>query len=242
MQAIILAAGSGKRMGCCDIPKVMFKLNDIPLIQHCINNLQEAGINKTIVVVGYKKEAVMEFLGDKVDYAFQEQQLGTGHAVQCAKDKISHSSVLVCCGDMPLFHPSTIKKLMQEFKKQNPKIALLSVNFSDPMPWVYGRIVRDEKGQVKSIVEQKDCNPEQLSIKECNCGFYLFDTEWLKQNLEQLNTDNVQQEYYLTDMVKLAQEQHQKVIAIPVSDECEALGVNTPEQLKMTEECMRKIN
>src|SRR3989338_1871814 len=107
MQAIILAAGSGKRMGCCNIPKVMFQLNDIPLIQHCLNNLQQAGVDETIIVVGYKKEAIMDYLGEQVDYVIQEQQLGTGHAVQCAKDKISHSQILVCYGDMPLFKPET---------------------------------------------------------------------------------------------------------------------------------------
>lgn len=246
IQAVVLAAGKGTRMNNgndCQIPKVMFPLNGKPIISYCLDNLKKAGIEKIILVVGYQKEMVEEYLGKNYDYAVQEKQLGTGHAVMAAAEKINpnFAGVIVCCGDCPLFKAETIKNLREVFIKENPAVALLSVIVKDPIFWAYGRVVRDENQNVVSIIEQKDCSPEELQIKECNTGFYIFDTKWLLENLSKIKTENSQKEYYLTDMIKIAQNQGKKVVAIPVSEESEALGINTPEQLRQAEEALRNI-
>lgn len=242
MQAIILAAGKGTRMNCEENntkPKVMYPLNGIPTIKYGVDNLRNAGISDIIVVVGYKKEQVQDFFKDSVKYAIQEEQLGTGHAVMMAKNQLdTNDGVLVCCGDMPLFKSETIKHLIEVYHSEAPVISLLSVIFSEPFG--YGRIVRSSAFEVNSIVEQKDCSPKQQGIKECNTGVYIFNGEWLKRNLSKLQTNNSQKEYYLTDLVELAVKQGQKVIPVPVADESEALGINTPEQLRMAEKVLKE--
>ena len=117
---------------------------------------------------------------------------------------------------------------------------MLSVKFEDPEFWSFGRIIRDRDNEVIGIVEQKDCNGEQLKIKESNPGFYIFDNKWFWENIRKIKTNNVQKEYYLTDMIEIACKQNKKIIAMPVSEEDEALGINNPEQLKQAEEVLRK--
>ena len=247
--AVVLAAGKGTRMsqghppaGGSPIPKVMFKIHNRPMIEYSIENLQKAGIKKIVLVVGYKKELVINDIGRRVEYAIQEEQLGTGHATMQARKNLEGKveKVIVCYGDMPLFKPETIKNLIKEYQTQEPIIAMLSVNFDNPEYWAYGRICRDENGYVSAIVEQKDCSAEQLKIKESNPGFYIFDARWLWENFEKLSTDNAQHEYYLTDMIHIARDQGKKIIAVKVSDENEVLGINTPEQLKKVEEILKK--
>ena len=144
-------------------------------------------------------------------------------------------AVVVCYGDMPLFKPETINNLLITYQQKKPTIAMLTVDFKDPNFWAFGRILRDEDGYVSEIVEQKDCTEEQKQISESNPGFYIFDAEWLWQNFEKLSTNNAQQEYYLTDLIKIAKDQGKKIIAVKVSSEEEVLGVNNPEQLKEAE-------
>jgi bifunctional N-acetylglucosamine-1-phosphate-uridyltransferase/glucosamine-1-phosphate-acetyltransferase GlmU-like protein len=157
-----------------------------------------------------------------------------------ARDKIKETSngVLICCGDMPLFLPTTIKRLIQNFISKKPTLAMLTVRFENPSS--YGRILRDKQGKISGIREQKDCTPEELNIKECNPGFYIFDSSWLKENIVKLSTNNAQKEYYLTDLVEMAIEQGLQVLTVPVSEESEALGINTPEQLREAEEILKK--
>lgn len=243
--AVILGAGKGTRMGSSDgseIPKVMFLADGKPLVGHSVDNLRQAGIEKIAVVVGYKKEMVQEYLDGEVEYAVQDEQLGTGHAVAMAKDLVQSRSeaVLVCYGDMPLFKIETIKKLIEVYQEQKPTIAMLSVDFEQPESWAFGRIERDENGEVIDIVEQKDCNEDQLKIKESNPGFYIFEANWLWENISKLKSENVQHEYYLTDLIGLAKKQSLRIIAQKVTEENEALGVNTPEQLKQAEQILKQ--
>lgn len=242
-QAIILAAGKGTRMEDLSKPKVMFELLGKPMIYYSMHHILEVGIkDKDIVlVVGYKKEQVEKYFGSSVKYAFQKEQLGTGHAVKCGLEKISEDTdvILVCCGDTPLFKPKTIKILMETFLKENPAVAMLSIIVKDPAVWAYGRVIRDKTRNVVSITEQKDCNAEELEIKECNAGFYIFKSKWLRENITKLRDNNVQKEYYLTDLVEMAVRQQQKVIALPVSEESEAFGINTKQQLREAEDVMR---
>lgn len=246
--AIILAAGKGTRMNeglASPIPKVMFKVGKEPVVYHSIKLLKDAGIDDVNLVVGYKKELIQDYFKDQVGYIIQDEQLGTGHAVKMGKNQLEGKSgaVITFYGDSPLYKPETVKKLVGLYEVEKPTIAMLSVKFDDPEFWAFGRLIRDGSGEVViDIVEQKDCTPEQLKIKECNPGFYIFDAEWLWSNIDQLKNDNAQKEYYLTDMIKIAVSQGRKVIAMPVSEESEALGVNTQEQLKQAEEVLENRN
>lgn len=243
--AVILAAGQGKRMGSeeAKLPKVMFEIAGKPIIRYNLDNLKNAGVSDIVVVVGYEKEKVMDYLKSEVQYAEQHERLGTGHATAMAKDfaKDKTKWLLVCYGDMPLFQPATIKKLIKEIKAEQPTMSMLTVKFDDPEFWAYGRIVRDEENNIIRIVEQKDCSPEELIIKECNPSFFIFDNNWFWDNINKLSTANAQKEYYLTDMVGLATTQNKKIIGLPVGEEWEALGINNPEQLKEAEAILKKI-
>lgn len=241
--AVILAAGKGTRMNegeSSPIPKVMFPVNDRPMIRYSVDHVRGAGISMIALVVGYRKEMIKDYLGDEVLYAVQKEQLGTGHAVAAARDLLRGKSdiVVVCYGDMPMFKAETIKRLIAEYEREKPTIAMLSVEFDDPEFWVYGRLIRDDTGNVIDSVEQKDCNTEQLKIRECNPCFYAFDASWLWDNLNRLNIENAQREYYLTDMVRIAAKQGKRIIAVPVSGENEALGINNPKQLKIVEDVL----
>ncbi len=242
--AVILAAGKGTRMNDGNgspIPKVMFEINGAPMIRYSVNNIKEAEIEKIVLVVGYKQELIRSYLDGEVEYVVQEEQLGTGHAAAMSRNllKGKTQAILICYGDMPLFQPSTIKRLVELFETEKPVIAMLSVVFDNPEFWAYGRIIRDKSDRVIGIVEQKDCNPEQLKIKESNPGFYIFDADWFFNNCRKLKSNNVQNEYYLTDMIGIAAGQGKKIIATRVEHEWEALGINNPSQLNQAEEILR---
>lgn len=240
--AVILAAGKGTRMGDTEgspIPKVMFPMAGKPIIYHSVKLIKDAGINKVVLVVGYKKELIEEYLSNQVEYVTQEEQLGTGHAVSTAKELLQGKTdaVIVFYGDNPLYKPETVKELISIFENEKPTIAMLSAVSENPFG--YGRIIRDKNGEVLGIKEHKDCNEEELTIKEWNPGFYVFDSEWLWSNINKLDSNNAQKEYLLTDLIKIAKGQDKKIIAIPVSEESEAFGINTEEQLKEAEAVLK---
>jgi len=241
--AVILAAGKGTRMNegaASPMPKVMYEINGKPIVEWSVDLIRKAGIEKVVLVVGYKKELIEERFGNRVDYAVQEQQLGTGHAAAQARSALEGKaeSVIVFYGDNPLYRPETVKKLVALYEEKQPTIAMLSVIFDDPNFWVFGRVVKDDNGHVVDIVEQKDCSASQLEIKECNPGFYIFNADWFWQNCDKLKTDNAQGEYYLTDMIKIAVKQNKKVICM-ATEESEGRGINTPEQQKQAEEILK---
>jgi bifunctional UDP-N-acetylglucosamine pyrophosphorylase/glucosamine-1-phosphate N-acetyltransferase len=243
--AVILAAGKGTRMNeglSSSIPKVMFLLVGKPIIYHSVKLIKDAEINKVVLVIGYKKELIREYFGGEVRYAVQGEQLGTGHAVSTAKELLQGKTdaVIVFYGDNPLYKPETVKKLISIFETEKPTIAMLSAVSENPFG--YGRIIRDKNGEVLGIKEHKDCNEEELKIKEWNPGFYIFDSKWLWLNIDKLDSNNAQQEYLLTDLIKIAKEQDKKIIAMPVSEESEALGINTKEQLKEAEKVLEMRN
>ena len=245
--AVILAAGKGTRMNegqASPIPKVMFELNGKPIIDHSVRLIKKAGIDNVVLVVGYKKELIEEYFSDKVQYAEQTEQLGTGHAVKMAKDVLVGKSdaVIVFYGDNPLYKTETVKKIIDLYENEKPTVAMLSVVFEDPNFWAFGRILRDQDNEVIGIREQKDCTEEQKNIQESNPGFYVFDALWLWENIDKLSTNNAQREYYLTDLIELAVSQGKKIVATPVSEENEALGINTPDQLKQAEEVIKSRN
>ncbi len=245
--AVILGAGKGTRMNegkASPIPKVMFEILGKPVIKYSVDLIKNADINKVVVVVGYKKEMVMDFLKDEVEYAEQKEQLGTGHAAKMAKNVLKDKSenIIVFYGDNPLFKPESIKRLIKLYEKEQPTIGMLTVVFQEPLFWGFGRIIRDQKGEVVGIVEQKDCTSAQLKIKECNPGFYIFNAKWFWQNAEKIKAENSQKEYYLTDMIAIAKEQGERIVATSVFTENEAHGINTPEQLVKAEKIIKKRN
>ena len=179
VKIVILAGGKGKRMQS-DLPKVLFPIKGKPMIKHLLESIEKSGIDpRPVIVVGYKKELVMEELGDKYDYAIQEEQLGTGHAVLSAKEKVGSEAnhVLVLYGDNPFMTAETMKKLVEEQLKSEAKITMATVELPDFQDWRgffytnFSRIVRDENGEIVRSVEFKDASEEEKKIK---CGFLSF--------------------------------------------------------------------
>jgi len=234
VQAIILAGGKGTRMKS-DLPKVLLDLYGKSVIQHSIANIREAGIDDVIVVVGYRRDRVMEHLGEGVRYAVQEEQLGTGHAVGQALSILGEAtgSVVVCYGDMPFLRPATFRALIDAQSQPGVAAVILTMELKNPPD--FGRVVRDEHGDVKKVVEVKDCTPEELKIKEFNVGVYCFGAEALKWALPRLSDDNAQGEYYLTDVVHILADAGQRVETVQTENIEETLGINDRADLELAE-------
>lgn len=238
LSAVILAAGKGTRMNS-DLPKVVHLCSGQPMVHYVIKAAKDAGALDICVIVGYKAKEVKDSIYDIVEYAEQTEQLGTGHAVRCAKDFIgSDGDTLVLCGDTPLITGATLTKLAEEHRKNSNGVTVLSAIVDDPTG--YGRIVRDSDGQFQKIVEQKDATEEEKAVCEINSGMYIFNSEALSAALEMLTNDNAQGEYYLTDTISIIKRTGLKVSAVAVDAAAidEIRGVNTVEQLKEAEEIM----
>ena len=239
VQIVVLAAGIGKRMGI-DVPKVLIPLKSKVLINYLLEAIKKSGVDQNpVIVVGQKAEEVKKELGPKYNYVFQEQQLGTGHAVMATREILENkaANILVLYGDMPLVTAETIRRLAQTQQEKKSAITMTIVKVPDFNDWRaifydYGRIIRDEKGNLIKNVEKRDATSEQLAITEVNPSFYCFDANWLWQNIDKIKTENVQKEYYLTDLVGLACEQGQKISMVDINP-AEALGANTSEQLQL---------
>ena len=237
---IILAAGKGKRMGG-DIPKVLVRLNGKPLISYLLNSLKFLQIKeKPIVVVGFRADMVKEELGDSMEYVFQKEQLGTGHAVMCAKDKIGTANkLIVLYGDMPNIKPKTISNLLELHNNESPVLTMMTIkvpNFENEYAGFmgFGRVIRNEDGNIKKIVEIRDADEKEKKVTELNPSLFCFDSSWLLSNLDKLTNKNAQEEYYLTDLVGLAIEEGKKISSLEISP-MECVGVNTPEELRYAE-------
>lgn len=239
-KVIILAAGKGTRMDS-DLPKVLVPINGEPMIKYLIDSVIKSGItDKPILVVSPdNKEIIQEALKNyNLDYAIQEEQLGTGHAVASGKNLVSKETdkVITFYGDHPFLHPESIKKLTEIKEGVLTMMTTALEDFNDWRKNFYhwGRIVRNENNEVKEIVEFKDSNDRQKEIKEVNPGLLCFDSKWLWENIENLKNNNKQAEYYLTDLVKTAFEQNYKIKTSKIKPE-EALGINSKEELELAE-------
>lgn len=228
----ILAAGKGTRMNS-DLPKVLFKINEKTLIERCVENAKEAGPKRVIVVVGNKKEMVIDVLKDSVEYAIQYQQRGTGHALMQTREyfKEKKGYLIVSNGDMPFISGSMYKNLFDLCHQKNAEAAMLSV-ITDQYP-SWGRVIRKENGEVLRIVEAKDANEDILKVKEKNTGIYCFKIKDLFQALNHIKSENAQQEYYLTDVIEILGNANKKVIAVSTTNPQNIIGINTPEELKV---------
>ena len=228
--AIILAAGKGTRMKS-DLPKVLHTINDKALAEYVIDAVHSAGIDKVCLVIGYQADRVKENIHREVSYAYQEEQLGTGHAVMCAGDFLGEAEdMLVLCGDTPLVTGETIKALIDYHKKQGNFVTVLSAIMEDPTG--YGRIIRDKDGNFVKNVEHKDATEEERKVCEINSGMYIFNSKELKEGLSGLTTDNAQGEYYLPDVIVAVKNKGLKVGAYSLEDPTEIFGINTVEQLE----------
>lgn len=225
---IVLAGGKGTRMDS-DLPKVMHELRGRSLIRHAIDNVGKAGVGDVVVVVGHRRDLVMEHLDGLVRFAVQEEQLGTGHAVLAALPLVERSKVFVCYGDMPFLDPATIRETIEVVSRRDAAAAILTMTSEDPPP--YGRVIRDEHGRVLKVVEVGDCTPEELDIKEFNVGAYCFEARELRWALPRLDDANAQGEYQLTDVVRVLVEGGRRVETVHAQDPREALGVNDRSDL-----------
>ncbi len=240
LAAVILAAGKGTRMKSRR-PKVMHCLLGKPLISHVTDVLSEAGISSEmqVVVAGHGRDVLEKYLkGTEINTVVQERQLGTGHAVLCAKAAFSdfHGDILIICGDTPLFRHETLRRFIRAHAEAAGDLSILSAEFEDAAG--YGRIVRDQWGNITGIVEEKDADSKIREIKEVNTGTYLVSAPAIFNLLENLNCDNAQGEYYLTDIVALGLSKGLKVRAFNLAEPEEALGVNSRYQLSMAEDIM----
>jgi bifunctional UDP-N-acetylglucosamine pyrophosphorylase/glucosamine-1-phosphate N-acetyltransferase len=239
--AIILAAGKGTRMKS-ELPKVMHPACGRPMIEHVLGAARSAGVQRLVVVVGYQAESVRDGLAlhRDVEFAVQAEQKGTGHAVQmCAEQLANHDGpVLILAGDTPLLRGESLAALLAELRDQQAACvigtAITGNNFG------LGRIVRSAMGEFLKIVEQKDTTPAEAAISEINAGCYAFDNRLLFQALTQIQPNNSQGEYYLTDVPAILKSGGHRVIAAPKLTIEEAMGVNTPEQLADVEAILRR--
>ncbi len=237
LSAIVLAAGKGTRMKS-NQPKVAFKLADKPMIQRVVNTALQVDCAKICVVVGFQKESVIAALeeNDKLTFAEQTEQLGTGHAVLITEEHFQdeESDILILCGDVPLLTAATIDRIYQIHKEQNASCTVLTAFLDDAGK--YGRILRDEQKQVCGIVEFKDATDEQRQIKEFNTGIYCFNSVDLFAALKSTSNNNLQNEYYLTDTLSILREQGKIVSSVVLENLMEVSGVNSQEQLSELEE------
>ena len=240
--AIVMAAGKGTRMKSKK-SKLVQKIFGKEVVRRAVENAKNAGVQDIVAVVGYQKEEVMAVLGDTVKYAFQEDMMGTGHAVLMAKEylKGKKGKVLVLNGDVPLIRPETLNKLIEKSIENKEYATLLTAIYDNPKG--YGRIIRDEGGNVLAIVEEKDTTDEQKEIKEINAGIYCFDIEELLSALEEIKPNNAQGEYYITDVIGIMNKKGLKTGAVVVEDNTEILGINDRIQLEMlTKVLQMRIN
>lgn len=240
--AVVLAAGKGTRMKT-NKAKVVHKIYGKEMIKRVAESANRAGIKDIVTVIGHKREDVEEVLGDSVTYVYQDELLGTGHTVMQAIPYLQNKKgkVLILYGDVPIVRPETLQKLIAKSIKEKECATVLTALVGNPRG--YGRIIRDEVGHVKEIVEEKDATDEQRKVTEINSGIYCFDIQELILALEKIRPNNEQGEYYLTDVIKIMNDKGLKVGSMIVEDKTEILGVNDRAQLEMLTRILRiRIN
>ncbi len=238
IKAIILAAGKGVRMKS-EMPKVLFQANGLPLLWYPVDAARRAGVTGMIAIVGAGRQAVMDaFAGQGLDFVVQEPQLGTGHAVKCAREALTgfDGYVFVLCGDAPLIRPETLSALFEHTVSSGAVCTVLTCTLDEPTG--YGRVIRGRHG-VERIVEEKDADDAQKAVREINSGTYCFHWRDLDSVLDKITPVNQQGEYYLTDAVELFIADGKRVEAFISDSPDEALGVNSRSQLALVSRALR---
>lgn len=240
LKAVILAAGKGTRMQS-DLPKVVHTIDGKCLVDYVIEAAEGAGAEDICLVVGYKHEEVENTISHKDDVTFvlQEQQLGTGHAVKCAKDFLGKEGhTLILFGDAPLITSATLKQLLEHHIQHKNAVTVLSATIDDPTG--YGRIIRSASGEFIKSVEHKDANEEELKSHEINSGMYVFNTWELSQALDKIQPNNAQGEYYLPDTLTILKDKGLRVDAYALESPEDINGVNDQKQLESATEIIRR--
>ena len=238
VSVVVLAAGEGTRMKS-NLAKVLHRVCGKTMIRHVLDTVEEISPDRVVVVVGHQADFVKgELNGYNVEFALQKERLGTAHAVLMAEPFFEgyDGNIIVLNGDTPLLKPSTLIGLIDFHRKNGSVATVLTAELDDPSG--YGRIVRDEKGELLRIVEDKDADDEEKQIKEINSGLFCFDAGSLFPVLHKVDRRNVQGEYYLTDAIEIFRNDGKKVSAFLCDQKEEVLGVNTVEQLKLAERLM----
>ena len=242
IRVIIPAAGKGSRLQKVsgDIPKAMFQVDQRPMLEFVLDNVSFIDKNDTYIVVGYGKEKIIEHFGNSVHYVEQKQQLGTGHAVmECAEAFADFDgSVLITFGDMPLFRKEEMEAMCRQHAENGADCTLMTAENVALKLWA--RVVRDENGNFSRIVEGKDCTPEQAEIKELFSGVMVFNSRSLFKILPEVGCANVQKEYYVTEVPELMVEHGMKVETYFTKDGDDLRGINTPEDLEICEQILKR--
>jgi len=239
LAAIILAAGKGTRMKS-DLTKVLHPICGRPMVWYVAALARMVGAEKTVVVVGHQASTVMEAMaGEALTYAVQEEQMGSAHAVLQAGDALRgfNGDVLILCGDVPLLLPSTIEALLDSHRSHGGVITVMTALLDDPGS--YGRIVKNEAGEVLKIVEARDANEEEKAIREINTGIYCARNGFLFEAVQKIGNTNAQGEYYFTDIFEIARKQRRRTGSFILPDPSEAMGINTVDDLNAAEEIMK---
>ena len=233
---IILAAGKGVRMKS-SLPKVAHLLAGKPLVEWVVTTAEHFKPEKIVVVVGYKKDVVIDCLSEFENIIFieQKEQLGTGHAVYVTRDNFKDfdGTIIILPGDVPLLKEKTLENLIKIHNEKQAVATVLTVDLDDPTG--YGRIVRNDEGYVEKIVEHKDASEEIRKIKEINSGIFCFDAQELFSVLPKIGQDNSQKEMYLTDALELLNKEGKPIAAVKIDDPIEVAGINSKEQLQELE-------
>ncbi len=236
--AIVLAAGKGTRMKT-DLPKCAFPILKKPMIEYIYENIEQSVIDETTVVVGYQKEVLMDVLGDRVNYVEQAVQKGTGHAIMACKEALGkkRGTTIIMLGDMPLVDYKVINKVMNYHSDKDNDLTVLTTRYQQPKG--YGRIIRNEYGNIEAIVEHNDCTFEQKKINEVNTGIYVVSNSVLFKEVEKIELNQRKQEYYLTDIVKVMKDQDYRVDTFELWDSEKVMGVNDLYSVSIAERYLR---
>ena len=235
--AIVLAAGKGTRMKT-ELPKCAFPILKKPMIKYIHENIEQSVIDETCVVVGYQKEVIMDILGEEVNYAVQHNQKGTGHAVMATKDIMANrrGTTIIMLGDMPLIDYKVINKVISYHRDKDNDLTVLTTKFNQPKG--YGRIIRNDVGNIEAIVEHNDCTFEQKKINEVNTGIYVVNNAILFKTIDKIKVNEKKQEYYLTDIVEIMKPDY-RVDAFELWDNEKVMGVNDLYSISIAERYLR---
>ena len=237
--AVILAAGLGTRMKS-DLAKVLHPILGKPMISYVLETAYDVAAENIVVVVGHQADEVKRICSQTpgIGFALQEQQLGTGHAVQCAMPGLAEEvdDVLILCGDVPLLKAETVKQLLYDHRENHRILSLLAVSVDQPHG--YGRVLMDDQRNLTRIVEEADANADEKKVRLINSGIYCVNRQFLDASLARITPENAQGEFYLTDIIGIGYAEDQKIGVMVGADDLEVSGVNSIDDLKFVEQVL----
>ncbi len=242
--AIVLAAGKGKRMKSKSLPKVLFPIAGQPMLRYVLDTLAEVGLRQPIIVVGFLGKQIEAMFGDRYTYAEQRKRLGTGHAVIATRALLHQKTgcTLIINGDQPFFKASSLKRLTEPITSGKATVAVMTGLMRSKEFDAFGRVMTDKDGHVQRIVELKDANDKEKSVRLMNLGGYAVDNAWLWQALKRIKKSRATGEYYITDIIAEAVKEGRKVVPVKIESKAEAIGINTLDHLAEAERLLKTTN